>query len=183
LKNDIDSFEEIAMPHLNAVYRAAFTMCNNRETAEDLAQATFLSAFERFDTFHKDSNCKAWLLKILRNKWIDMMRHRSVVGQVSQLDENIVAHEAQNEIKYSNDKDLLANFSDEQVIRALKSLPDEQRFALFLSEVEQLSHEEIAQIMNVPIGTIKSRTSRARAILKQRLLSYARDMGYTGGRT
>jgi len=182
LDNGNDSFEEIAMPHLNTVYRAAVAMCGERSDAEDLAQATFLKAFERFESFRKGTNCKAWLLSILRNKWIDLMRHRSTVGQVLQIDESIIAGREQNdEIKYSNCKDLLENFSDEQIIKALKSLPDQQRFPLFLVDVEQLSHEEVAQIMDMPVGTVKSRTSRARAILRTRLFSHAKEMGFAGG--
>ena len=110
------------------------------------------------------------------------MRLRNTVGQVLQIDESIIAGREQNdEIKYSNCKDLLENFSDEQIIKALKSLPDQQRFPLFLVDVEQLSHEEVAEIMGVPVGTVKSRTSRARAILRTRLFSHAKEMGFAGG--
>ncbi|MHC4396729.1 MAG: RNA polymerase sigma factor [Planctomycetota bacterium] len=182
MKNDTDSFEEIAMPHLDTVYRAAVAMCSNRDDAEDLTQTTFLKAFEQFATYKKGTNCKAWLLSILRNKWIDMMRHKNSVGQVLQLDESIIVDQKQNnEIKYSNCEDLLANFSDEQIIKVLKSLPAEQRFALFLVDVEQLSHEDVAEIVNAPIGTVKSRKSRARATLRTKLFSYAKEMGFTGG--
>ncbi len=182
MSNDSDSFEEIAMPHLGTVYRAAVAMCGNRDDAEDLTQTTFLKAFERFESFEKDTNCKAWLLSILRNKWIDLMRHRSTIGQVLQIDESIIASQEQNdEIKYSNCEDLLANFSDEQIIKALRSLPAEQRFPLFLVDVEQLSHEDVAEIMDMPVGTVKSRISRARAILRIKLFSHAKEMGFTGG--
>ena len=156
-------------------------MCSNVDEAEDLTQMTFLKAYERFDTFQKGTNCKAWLIRIMRNKWIDVIRHRGSAGKVLQLDESIIANEEHVEIKYTDCEDLLANFSDEQVISALKSLPDEQRLTLFLIDVEQLSQEEVSEIMNVPIGTIKSRTSRARAILKEKLFSYAKEMGFTGG--
>ena len=182
MKDDTDSFKEIAMPHLDAVYRAAVAMCGNRQDAEDLTQATFLKAFERFKSFRKGTNCKAWLLSILRNKWIDLMRHRNAVGKVIQIDEDIMpAREQNDEIRYSNCEDLLANFSDEQVIRVLRSLPDEQRLTLFLTDVEQLRQEDVAEIMDVPVGTVKSRTSRARAILRTKLFSHAKEMGFTGG--
>ena len=104
------------------------------------------------------------------------------LGQILQIDESVIAHHEQdNEIEYSNCEDLLANFSDEQIIKALKSLPAEQRFPLFLIDVEQLSHEDVAEIMDIPVGTIKSRTSRARAILRTKLFSHAKEMGFTGG--
>lgn len=182
MSKNTGSFEKIAMPYVNTVYRTAVAMCGDHAIAEDLTQETYLKAFERFDTFKIDTNCKAWLLSILRNKWIDAMRHRKVAGQVLQLDENIIAsNDKENDFQCSNCEEFLENFSDEQVIKALKSLPDEQRFALFLVDVEQLSHEEVAEIMKVPVGTIKSRTSRARTILKTKLFSYAKEMGFTGG--
>ncbi len=182
MNNGTDSFEEIAMPYLDSVYRAAIAMCGDHDDAEDLTQATFLKAFERFESFRKDTNCKAWLLSILRNKWIDLTRHRNTIGQVLQIDENIIVSQKQNdEIKYSNCEDLLENFSDEQIIKVLRSLPAEQRFPLFLVDVEQLSHEDVAEIMDMPVGTVKSRTSRARAILRTKLIYYAKEMGFTGG--
>ena len=179
MNDGTDSFEEIAMPHLDSVYRAAIAMCGDHDDAEDLTQTTFLKAFERFESFKKDTNCKAWLLSILRNKWIDMVRHRSAAGQVLQIDESIIASQEQNdEIRYSNCEDLLENFSDEQIISTLRSLPDEQRLTLFLTDVEQLRQEDVAEIMDVPVGTVKSRTSRARKILKTKLFSYAKEMGF-----
>ena len=178
----IDDFEEIAIPHLSTVYRVAVAMCGNSHDAEDLTQATFSKAFERFESFEKNTNCKAWLLSILRHKWIDLMRHRNAIGQVLQIDENIIAGREQNdEIKYSNCEDLLENFSDEQIIKALKSLPAEQRFPLFLVDVEQLSHKDVAEILDIPVGTVKSRASRARAVLRMKLFSHAKEMGFTGG--
>jgi RNA polymerase sigma-70 factor (ECF subfamily) len=179
---DKSEFEARAMLHLDAVYKAAVALCGNREEAEDLTQATFLKAFERFESFKKGTNCKAWLLSILRNKWIDQMRRRSVIGDVLQIETKILVGEARKqETVWSDSEDLLENFSDEQVIRALKELGDEQRLTLFLVDVEQLSQEEVAQIMDVPVGTVKSRTSRARVVLKERLLSYAKEMGFCGG--
>lgn len=179
---DKGEFESIAMVHLDAVYRVAVALCSDRVDAEDLVQVTFLNAFERFESFRKGTNCKAWLLTILRNKWIDQIRHRSTIVEVSPIQENIAARQIRNEeIGWSNCEDLLENFSDEQVIKALRELPDEQRLTLFLVDVEQFSQEEVAKIMDIPIGTVKSRTSRARARLKIRLFSHAKEMGFITG--
>ncbi len=179
---DKSGFESIAMPHLDVVYRAAVALCRNGKDAEDLAQATFLKAFERFESFKKGSNCKAWLLTILRNKWVDQLRHKSVVGEVLAIEEEMVAEPQRNgETGWSDCQDLLESFSDEQVIRALKELPYEQRLSLFLIDVEQLSQKDVAEIMDVAVGTVKSRTSRGRAILKKKLLSYAKEMGFIRG--
>jgi len=179
---DNNEFESIALPHLDAVFKTAFALCGNTHKAEDLAQATFLRAFEQFENFKKGTNCKAWLTKILRNKWIDQLRHKKVVGEVLPIEENIIADTQTDEpVAWSNSRDILENFSDDQVIKALQKVPDEQRLTLFLIDVAQFTQDEVADIMEVPAGTVKSRTSRARAILKKELTSYAKEMGFMRG--
>ncbi len=176
-----ETFEKVALPHLDAVYRAAVALCGRHQKADDLVQDTFLKAFERFESFQLGTNCKAWLLQILRNVWIDQLRKKKVAGQELPLEEQIVAERSHdNEIVWSNAEDLIENFSDEQIIKALSELPEDQRLTLFLIDVEQLSQKEVAQIMGVAAGTVKSRTSRGRAALKERLTSYAKKMGLMG---
>lgn len=176
-----ETFEKVALPHLDAVYRAAVALCGRRQKADDLVQDTFLKAFERFESFQLGTNCKAWLLQILRNVWIDQLRRKKVAGQELPLEEQIVAEKSHdNKIVWSNAEDLIENFSDEQVIKALSELPEDQRLTLFLIDVEQLSQKEVARIMGVAAGTVKSRTSRGRAALKERLASYAKKMGLMG---
>jgi RNA polymerase sigma-70 factor (ECF subfamily) len=174
-----ERFEQIALPHLDSVYRAAVAVCGRTVEAEDLAQATFLKAFERFDMFKPGTNCKAWLLQIMRNLWIDRLRHMKIAGTTVPADETLPAAEAAaGATTWSDARDLLENFSDEQVIHALKSLPDDQRLTLYLVDVEQLSQEDVAEITGMAVGTVKSRTSRARNELKNRLTAYAREMGF-----
>ena len=166
------------MPHLDVAFRAAYALCGRAEQAEDLVQTAFVKALERFDSFQMGTNSKAWLLRILRNTWIDGLRHRRVVGPQVSVDEISLAEPAQPEpTVWSNAEDILENFADEDVIRALKGLSDEHRLTLFLVDVEQLSHDEVAKIMDVAIGTVKSRSSRARAALRQKLLAHAKDLG------
>jgi len=174
-----ERFEQFALPNLDNVYRAAVALCGRSNEAEDLTQTTFMKALERFDTFEPGTNCKAWLFQILRNTWIDQLRRRRVAGRVVPLDEELVAEENGVEATvWSNAEDLLENFTDEQIIRALKQLPDDQRLTLFLVDVEQLSQQEVAEITGVAVGAVKSRTSRARSELKRRLTSYAADLGF-----
>jgi len=176
--SDTETFEKIALPHLDAVYRAAVALCGRSGDADDLAQETFLRAFERFELFQIGTNCKAWLLQILRNIWIDRLRKLKVTGQVLPLDEAIVAEQTDEiDIVWSNSEDLLENFSDEQVINALRELPEDQRLTLFLIDVEQLSQNEVAEIMGIAVGTVKSRTSRGRVTLKRTLASHAKEIG------
>jgi len=182
--NDNETFERIALPHLDAVYRAAMALCGRSGDADDLAQETFLRAFKRFESFQAGTNCKAWLLQILRNIWIDRLRKKNLTGRPLPLEEAIVAEQTnENDTAWSNSEDLLENFSDEHVINALRELPEDQRLTLFLIDVEQLSQNEVAEIMEVATGTVKSRTSRGRAALKRRLASHAREMGMMRGRT
>jgi len=177
--DDTKTFKEIALPYLDAVYRAAVALCGQRQEADDLVQDTFLKAFERFESFQVDTNCKAWLLRILRNTWIDRLRKRKIAGQMLPLEEEIIAEKTyDNETIWSNAEDLIENFSDEQIIKALSELPEDQRLTLFLIDVEQLSQKEVAEIMGVATGTVKSRTSRGRAVLKGKLASYAKEMGF-----
>jgi RNA polymerase sigma-70 factor (ECF subfamily) len=174
----------MALPHLNAVYRAAVALCGRSEEAEDLAQETFLRALERFELFQAGTNCKAWLFQILRNIRIDRLRKMNVAGRALPLEETIVAEPVrQDGVTWSNSQDLLENFSDKYVIDALRDLPDDQRLTLFLIDVEQLSQNEVAEITGVATGTVKSRTSRGRAALKRRLASHAKEMGLMSGLT
>lgn len=176
------SFEEIALPYIDSVYRTAVAICGKPEDVGDLVQDVFLKALDNFGSFELGTNCKAWLLKILRNTWIDQLRHRKVVGQTLPLEEEMIAQTAHDDgTVWSNAKDLLENFADKQIIKALSGLPEEQRLTLFLIDVEQLSQMDVADITGVPVGTVKSRASRGRAILKEQLASYAKEMGLMGG--
>ena len=177
---DRSDFEKAAMCHLDAVYRAAVAMCGHGDGAEDLAQQTFLKAWQRFDRFKVGTNCRAWLFRILRNLWIDTLRHRKVVGPVMPLEEGrIAAGESKPRTAWTDARDLIENFADEQVIGALLELPDDQRLTLYLVDVEELSQEEAAGILDVAVGTVKSRSSRARNALKDRLTERARELGLT----
>jgi RNA polymerase sigma-70 factor, ECF subfamily len=173
-------FEQIALPYLDNVYRAAVAVCRRVDEAEDLTQTTFVKALEHFETLEPGTNCKAWLFQIMRNLWIDRLRHKKVAGHVVPLEEDLVATppEVQPTV-WSDAEDLLENFSDEQVRDALRRLPEDQRLTLFLVDVEQMNQQEVAAITGVAVGTVKSRTSRARNELKNHLQSYAQEMGFT----
>lgn len=174
-------FNEVVMPHLDAVYRAAVALSGRTSQADDLTQTTMLKALETLDSFAEGTNCKAWLLRILRNTWIDVLRRRKTAGTAIPIDESLLAApEDPAATEWSNPHDLLENFSDEEVIETLTELPDDQRLALYLVDVELLDHREVADMLGVPVGTIKSRTSRARAILRKKLQAKAKDLGFTG---
>ena len=178
-KADPKDFENIVLPYLDTVYRAAVALCGYNQDAEDLAQTTFMKAFEKFGTFEPGSDCKSWLIRILRNTWIDKLRQKSTAGATISFDETAVdPPPPTDQIAWSNAQDLLENFSDETVIRAMQELSDEQRLTLFLVDVEQMNVDRAAKILGVAPGTVKSRSNRARAHLKEKLTAHARDLGF-----
>ena len=181
MARNTEKFQLVALPHIDAVYRAAFALSRRKETADDLTQTTFLKALKSFHRFKADTNARAWLMTILRNTWFDLLRHKKVAGPTVAIDEMDIPEKQQpTETHWSDAADLLENFSDEQIIDALGELGDDGRLTLYLVDVEGLSHKEVAEITGVAEGTVKSRTSRARAEMKTKLHAYAKDMGLAG---
>lgn len=181
-------FEEIAMEHINSLYSMAIRLVFNKEAAEDLVQETYLKAYRFFDTFQKGTNIKAWLFKILRNTFINKYRKTvNLPGEIFYEDvESVHSHlsfkqESDSgeltdtlESKYND----LGNLMDDDIKRAIDSLPVEYKEAILLSDVEELSYNDIAEITNVPIGTVKSRLNRGRKLLQKSLWEYAKDRGF-----
>ena len=159
---DRAQFETLALVHLDSVYRAAWALCADPHDAEELVQATMLKALERFQSFQTGTNCRAWLLRILKNTWFDELRHRKVVGPTVPVDDTpLQVRPSAEPTVWSNPRDLLANFADEQIIRALRELPDELRLTLYLVDVEGLSYDEIAAALEIPRGTVESRDRKS----------------------
>ena len=181
-------FEETAMEHIESLYNMALRLVFNKEEAEDLVQETYLKAYRFFDSFQKGTNIKAWLYKILKNTFIN--KYRKEIATPSEiLYDNLeavnsgLAYEQETnsteladtlESKYADFSGLL----EDDVKQALDSLPAEYREAILLSDVEELSYQDIAEIANVPIGTIKSRLNRGRKLLQKKLFEYAKDKGF-----
>lgn len=181
-------FEETAMEHIDSLYNMALRLVFNKEEAEDLVQETYLKAYRFFDSFQKGTNIKAWLYKILKNTFINKYRKEiATPGEILYEDLEAVnsglAYKQETnstgladtlESKYADFSGLL----EDDVKQALDSLPAEYREAILLSDVEGLSYQDIAEIANVPIGTIKSRLNRGRKLLQKKLFEYAKDKGF-----
>jgi RNA polymerase sigma-70 factor (ECF subfamily) len=181
-----EQFESLAMPQIDAVYRAALALCGRPDQADDLVQVTYLKAWEKFRSFREGTNCKAWLMSILRNSWIDQMRRQGLVKFLPLDDEMPLAERPHTDLGapqadvpgVPDAATMLESFSDQQVIQALGQLPPDQRLALLLADVERMDHQEIATVLELPVGTVKSRTSRARAALREKLLAHAKNLGF-----
>jgi len=174
-------FEEVALPHMDALFRTALRMTRNRENAEDLVQETFLRAYRSFDTFEKETNCRAWLFRILTNSYINRFRRAVKVGtQVpfESVKSFLVSDEAAETAPDAEDEADFREALDEEVKHALEELPENFRLPVVLAFVEGMSYKEIAQTMGCPIGTVMSRIFRGRQLLRKRLAPYAHAHGY-----
>ncbi len=174
-------FEAVALVHLPTVYHVAAILAGEGSEAEDLTQETFLRAYEKFGTFRQGTNCRAWLLTILRHLAAD--RHRTEVRRplpipIEDSEEPAAAPASDPPPPdIENEETFLDLFGDE-VNRMLREMPREWRLSLLLCDVEGLSYSDIAAAFGCPVGTVRSRIARARALLRSRLGGYARSLGY-----
>ena len=182
------SFIEEAIPHMDAVYRFALRLTGTQDGAEDLVQDTFFRAFRAWDQYTPGTRCKSWLFTICRNVFLRQrerrQRHDEIVQETAQEDAASLSREAPV-FAASKDSDPEGDFFnsivDEEIIAAIDELPSEYKMAVVLSDLEGLSYNEIAEIMEIPVGTVKSRLFRGRRQLQKRLHEYAVEMGYISG--
>ncbi|MFN7959714.1 MAG: sigma-70 family RNA polymerase sigma factor [Thermoanaerobaculia bacterium] len=176
-------FEALAMPYVDALYNTAYRMTRNAEDAEDLVQETYLKAYRYYDKFEEGTNLKAWLFKIMKNTFINNYRRQqqappqSDFAEIEESFETSVSKEATGQIK-SPEEELLETVLDEHVQRALDELPADYRMVVLLADLEGFSYKEIAEILEVPVGTVMSRLYRGRRLLEAAMLHYAQGRGY-----
>jgi RNA polymerase sigma-70 factor (ECF subfamily) len=175
-------FEEVALVHLDALYRTALRLTGSRAEADDVVQETFLRALKSFDRFNPGTNCRAWLFTIMRNAFLNRMRAAS--REV--LEDDMDRHEAERTSAAtagvpSPEETFFQTVLHGDVDRALKELPLVFREAVILADLEGLSYREMADVLACPIGTVMSRLSRGRRLLRAALLRFAREHGYVKG--
>jgi len=162
-------FEELAMPLFDSLYNFARWMAHNPNDAEDLVQETYLKALRSFATFQAGTNFRAWMFRILRNTFLSScsrLERRMTVALDSEGDGPELA------VDTKTPETILMNRSNSQLVqRAIGALPVHYREALLLCEVEEMSYQEIAEILSIPIGTVMSRLARARKAVRESLLS------------
>lgn len=170
-------FEQEALVHLDALYSFALKLSRARDEAEDLVSDTVLRAFERWEQYRLGTNIRAWLFTILYHLFVSRKR-RIDAREVSESDSGPgratrdAVGDADPEGTYYD------SFLDDEIVRAIDSLPDEYRTAVVLSDIQELRYAEIAQILGIPEGTVKSRLFRGRRLLQRKLRGYAEAMGY-----
>ncbi len=181
-------FEEEALPWLDAVYRFGLRLAaGDVDRANDLVQETFLRAYRHWETYTPGTGCRSWLFTICRNAFLRGEERRGRRPEVLDADldysvEAVASTNALEEIRASDpERSFFDSFVDEEVLNAVERLPQEFREAVVLSDLEGMSYNEIATVMDVSVGTVKSRLYRGRRLLGKALYDYAAEMGYLPG--
>ncbi|MCR9101559.1 MAG: sigma-70 family RNA polymerase sigma factor [bacterium] len=174
-------FEEEFLPQIDALYTFAYHLTYNEEDANDLVQETYLKAFRFIDSYNAGTNAKAWLFRILKNAFINQYRKKS--KQPTQVDyEEIINYHDEEESSLTSYHDLreemFQGMMGDEVTNAINALPVDFRVVILLCDVEGFTYEEISKIVDIPIGTVRSRLHRARNMLKEQLKTYAASLGY-----
>jgi RNA polymerase sigma-70 factor, ECF subfamily len=181
------SFEEEALPHLDAVYRFALRLTGSPSEAEDLVQETYLRAYRAWDQYTPGTRAKSWLFTIGRNAYLRERerdaRREELVAQAARETNAGAADLGETPIfagrpDYDPEGDFFRNLVDDRIFRAIDALPEEFREVVVLSDLEGLNYQEIADVVDAPLGTVKSRLFRGRRALQKTLYQLARDNGY-----
>jgi RNA polymerase sigma-70 factor (ECF subfamily) len=167
-------FESEAMPHLNDIFRTAARILGDRSRAEDVAQEVYLQAWKSFDRFEPGTNCRAWLFKILfhcvnhhRRKWF---RFPLLKETEEFLEANLIQPEP-----------IPQHLTDEDILTALDRIPQDFRAVILMVDVEEFAYKDAAEILSIPIGTVMSRLSRGRKLLREQLADVAQAYGVNKG--
>jgi RNA polymerase sigma-70 factor (ECF subfamily) len=175
------AFEREAMPHSDLLYNFALRMTNNADDADDLLQETYLKAFRFWDKYEQGTNIRAWLFRILKNSYINRYRKEAKEPDTVDYDEvkNFYAS-IRDESTDANDlqESVFGNLLDDDVASAVAELPEDFRTVVILCDIEGLTYEEIADFVDCPLGTVRSRLHRGRKLLRARLFEYAKSRGY-----
>ena len=174
--DDVDLFARLLAEHQDKLYRVAYRMAGHHEDAQDLLQDALLEAYRSFKRFQRGTYFDKWLYRIMTNTFIDRQRHRKRVGHVESLDAPLPGTDdgqpASREIpdwEAEPSRRVLRETFDEPIQKALDALKPEFRMVLILADVEEFSYEEISEMMDTPIGTVRSRLHRARDMMRQTL--------------
>ncbi len=180
-KEKQEIFDNEFMPHIHSMYNFGYRLTLDRDDAKDLVQDTYLKAFRFIESFQKGTNAKAWLFRILKNSFINDYRKKS--KEPSKVDyQEVETYYNSDEVDRQITPDLrvesLKDMIGDEISNALNSLDVDFRTVIILCDLEGFKYEEMAKILDIPIGTVRSRLHRARNLLKEKLKSYAKSMGY-----
>ena len=179
-----EDFTHDAMQYAPQLFSTAMRMTRNRNNAEDLVQETFIKAWRSFATYQQGTNLRAWLFRIMTNTYINKYNAQQRKPTETELDdvEELFLYKRlgavdQSQLSQSAEDQMLSMFTDDEVKNALEELPDQFRIPVLMSDVEGFSYKEIAEILEIPLGTVMSRLHRGRKSMQKMLYEYARDKG------
>jgi RNA polymerase sigma factor (sigma-70 family) len=175
-------FDKEFMPHIDSMYNFAFRLTNDEDDANDLVQDTYLKAFRFINSFSQGTNAKAWLFRILKNSFINDFRKKSKEPAKVDYQDVETTYNSEEDAETNQTVDLrvesVQDLIGDEIANALNALPVDFRTVIILCDVEGFTYEEMAKILDIPIGTVRSRLHRARMLLKEKLQSYAKSLGY-----
>ncbi len=179
-----EQFTSDAMQYAPQLFSTALRMTRSRSDAEDLVQETYIKGWRSFHTFQEGTNLRAWLFRIMTNTYINKYNAQKRKGTEVELDdvEELFLYKRlgsidQSQLSSSAEDQMLDLFTDDEVKNALESLPEDFRIPVLLSDVDGFSYKEIAEMLEIPIGTVMSRLHRGRKAMQKMLYEYARDRG------
>ena len=174
-------FESEFLPHIEAMYNFAFRITYDEDMAKDLLQDTYYKAFKFIDSFHEGKNAKAWLFRILKNSFINEFRKKNKEPSMVDYQEVETYYNSDdvNEVITSDLRvEVLQDMIGDEVSNALNALAVDFRIVIILCDLEGFTYEEMSKILDIPIGTVRSRLHRARNLLREKLKTYAKSMGF-----
>jgi RNA polymerase sigma-70 factor (ECF subfamily) len=179
-----EKFTSDAMQYAPQLFSTALRMTRNRSDAEDLVQETYIKGWRSFHTFQEGTNLRAWLFRIMTNTYINKYNAKKRKGTEVELDdvEELFLYKRlgsidQSQLSSSAEDQMLDLFTDDEVKNALESLPEDFRIPVLLSDVDGFAYKEIAEMLEIPIGTVMSRLHRGRKAMQKMLYEYARERG------
>lgn len=167
-------FEQAAVVHLEYLYGLAKALTHDSVFSEDLVQETYLKAYSNFDMFRRGTNCLAWLVRIMTNTYINHYHRNKRTPRSQELNNDIIREEPKGEPRAIelvdvDDERLLDNYVSDYIKRAINSLPGDYRIMVIMADLRGLSYQDIATYLGCPLGTVRSRLSRGRTLLKRKL--------------
>lgn len=180
-KKNVQRFEQELLPYAHSMYNFAYRLTFDEDEAKDLVQETFFKAYKFINSYEEGTNAKAWLYRILKNNFINDYRKRTKQPNkvdYSDLENNINSLERKETFSANITVHPFKDNIGDEVTKALNSLPVDFRIVIILCDLEEFTYEEMAKILDIPIGTVRSRLHRARNLLREKLLSYATALGF-----
>lgn len=180
-KEKVSVFNNEFLPHINSMYNFGYRLTLDEDDAKDLVQDTYLKSYRFIESFQKGTNAKAWLFRILKNSFINDYRKKS--KEPNKVDyQEVESYYNSDDVDHQITSDLrvesLQNMIGDEISNALNSLDVDFRTVIILCDLEGFKYDEMAKILDIPIGTVRSRLHRARNLLKDKLSDYAKKMGY-----